>query len=148
LKREEKHMERTKYEKEKLDKLSKENLEIVLKIEKDFEEISKEKTEDPGLKLDILMVLRFCEARKFDYKNTTDMINNWVKYRKEVKPYKITPKDIPNELKCEKCYWYGYDKENSPIAVVKISVKKKKKLIFKIKINRIIFHRKEIMMNV
>jgi hypothetical protein len=63
---------------------------------------------------------RFLNARKWDTDESIKYIKEWFEWRKETKPHKVQPHQVLNELKSEKGYWHGYDKENSPIIVCKV----------------------------
>ena len=69
---------------------------------------------------DINDTTRFLIARKFDNTKAMDMWTNWRKWKIEYGVDNINEKDIENELRAGKAFWYGRDKQNRPCLIVKI----------------------------
>jgi hypothetical protein len=78
----------TKEEKTYFDKLNDEKKKIVKKLEIKFRKEVKNlnKHDDPGLKLNYLDLDRFLVAKKWDYDETVDYINEWIDWRINTKP--------------------------------------------------------------
>jgi len=102
-----------------LENLTKEELDLVLKFKSKYSNIEIPK-EDPGFIINNLTWIRFLRARKWKLNDSIELFEKWIKFRKEIKPFSIKSEIILNELKCEKGYWFGNDKEGCPIIVVKI----------------------------
>jgi len=54
---------------------------------------------------DVANLLRFLRARDFDLVQAWEMLENWIKWRKEFKPELLTSNDCPNEYATGKFFW-------------------------------------------
>lgn|SRR5690606_31041493 len=99
--------------------LSQEQLKAITDLESRIQSLKIQNDKDPGLILNQNCFMRFLIARDWDVSKAESMMKDWIKWRIEKKPHLITPSMIRNEVKCEKAYWCGRDKEGAPIVVVK-----------------------------
>lgn len=100
---------RTNSEEERFSKLTEEQQKLVLKFEEKYSKYPIPEN-DPGFELNFHAYIRFLVARKWDLEAATTLFDQWIQWRLDIKPHLYTPKDIPNELKCEKAYWHCFDK--------------------------------------
>ncbi|KAL0486613.1 CRAL-TRIO domain-containing protein [Acrasis kona] len=113
---------RTESEQQKLNTLTKEQLSVYLRLEDYLVEKygrSDEVPDDWQLVLDPQCLLRFCRARKFNYDDVLSLVTEWLNWRITRKPHLIKSKDVQNELKVGKIFWFGHDKEGCPNVIIK-----------------------------
>eukprot|EP01080_Neovahlkampfia_damariscottae_P002242 gene2242-2416_t len=102
-----------------LKELTKEERGLVEQFKSKYQDLEKPK-DDPGFVINNLTWIRFLKARKWKLNDSIELFEKWIKFRKETKPHEIKREMVLNEIKCEKGYWFGQDKEGCPIIVVKI----------------------------
>ncbi|CAN6485617.1 unnamed protein product [Victoria cruziana] len=76
--------------------------------------------EDPDAKEhDDLMLRRFLRARDLNIEKSTAMFLKYLKWRREFMPRGfVSESEIPNEIRKEKVFVQGFDKEGRPLAVI------------------------------
>lgn len=68
---------------------------------------------------DIVTLVRFLRARKWNLEKSETMFRSRMKWIEEYKPHKITEKDVEACCKAGKAFYYGRDKLNRPILVIR-----------------------------
>jgi len=76
--------------------------------------------EEISQQLDHLTLYRYLQATDWKVKNAKDMLLESLKWRREVKPHKISCKDVEHHFKHGKNYHNGTDKLGRPIIVMRV----------------------------
>ena len=74
--------------------------------------------DDQGLIVDAFSIIRFLNARKFDFSAAKQLLTETVTWRLEKKPHLITKEEVQNEIRKEKGVWHGYSTQNNPVIFI------------------------------